>query len=159
MNSKNVSVDNVGTLFRSKYSGRKQYTQDLSREVEPIYELNDEGNPVQVGESNIYEQIQVCKDETLIYNVLKRYESGDFAVIGNPNDGLSGDFTSVPTDLLSSCKNMDVAIDNWSKLPQGLRDLYNNNVLDFMKATPDDINLKVNSYVESLNTVKKEDDK
>lgn len=155
---KNDGVVQCNALFRSKYSPRIQKQQDLSREVEDVFSLNDDGVPVKVGEENVYERIQVSLEETQVYNVLKRYESGDLAAIGNPNAGMSGDFTNIPSDIIGSTANMDVAIANWSKLPQGLRDLYHNNVSEFMKASPEDINSKVSTYVDSLNAATKKEE-
>ena len=61
--------------FRTAYNlGNKDYSQDLSREVEDIYELDDNGRPVKTGETNIYEKIQASKDECEIHNVLKCYK-------------------------------------------------------------------------------------
>lgn len=140
--------------FRTSYNygNTKKFGQDLSRIVEDVYELDQDGNPVKVGETNIYEMIQASKDECEIYNILKKYESGDLAAIPNPSeDTISGDFTKVKTDVFSGMDYMEQARKNWESLPKALRAMYDNDITRFMAAPAEDISSKINAYVDSLN--------
>lgn len=141
----------MAVSIRSAYSKRVRIQQDLSRQTEDLYELKD-GEPVKVGETNIYEQIQAYKDECDIYNIIKRFEAGDLSAIPDINSRpqIEGDVSDVPLDMVGSYANMESAINNFNKLPAPIRELYHNNVSEFMKASPEDIFSKIDNYARSL---------
>ena len=149
----------MSPILRSYYSKSKRYQQDLSRKTEDVYELKD-GEPVKVGEVNVYDKIQSYKDECDIYNIIKRYEAGDFSAIPDVNSRpqIEGDVSDVPTDMIGSYANMDQAITNFNKLPKAIRELYHNNVSEFMKASPEDIALNIDNYAKSLYENKSHED-
>ena len=137
--------------IRSAYSKRVRKQQDLSRQTEDLFELKD-GEPVKVGETNIYAQIQAYKDECDIYNIIKRFEAGDLSAIPDINSRpqIEGDVSEVPLDMVGSYANMESAIKNFNKLPVPIRELFHNNVSEFMKASPEDISSKIDNYARSL---------
>lgn len=159
--SESASSTSGALSFRTAYNfgDTKKYSQDLSREIEDLYELDENGEPVKTGETNVYEQIQVSKEECEIYNILKRYDAGDLSVIKDPNEGaVFADFSNMPTNVLDSMANMDKAIANWNSLPKGVRELFGNDVSKFMKASPEDISSALNTYADSIAKKKPEED-
>lgn len=140
--------------FRNTYDYKvkeNNFSQDLSRVLEPVYELDENNIPIKVGDTNVYEIIQECAEETDIYNVIERFNRGDLLAFRQRDaaTAMDGDLSSLPTDLLGSMDNMDRALASFANLPKDVQDAFNNDVLTFMKADEAKISQVLNDILAS----------
>ena len=83
------------------------------------------------GKTNLYEKIQKSKEETLIYNILDRYQNGDTQVI-EKHKGVYGDFTNMPKTLAEAQQILINAEKTFMQLPLEERKKYNHNISEFL---------------------------
>lgn len=143
-----TSIFKIRTIFDS--SSDMIFTQDLSRTTENKYSLNEEGIPEVVGSHDIYKEIQSYKDDVDIYKLIEKFDSGDLLALNNAGDGQYVDTTKIPTNVLEGHKLTAEAISNWSKLPSGLRKLFDDDIEKFVSSDAVTLNSKINEYANSL---------
>lgn len=85
----------------------------------------------QTGTTNLYEKIQASKEQTLIYNVLERYNNGELDVL-NKSTGMYGDFTNLPTSLAEAQQKIIDAENTFNTLPLEVRKEFNHSVTEFL---------------------------
>lgn len=86
---------------------------------------------VKTGETNLYEKIQANLEQTLIYNILEKYENGDESVI-NVKKGTYGDFTNMPTTMAEAQQTLIDAENTFKSLPIDLRAKFNHSTSEFL---------------------------
>lgn len=120
--------------FLTAYDGRKKNYSPSGEIFEPTYgyTINKTGQKVLqiTGETNVYEKIQESLEETKIENILNRAAAGDDTVF-RP-DGIYGDMTTAPSNLIEARKMMQELENTWNGLTQELRNKYNNDLEYFI---------------------------
>ena len=98
-------------------SGSPFKVDKLLQLVDGRYEL------VEVGKSNLYEEIQSHKDSCDIYKLLERYQNGDVSALSKVA-GQYLDITDAPKTLAEAYTFVSNAERFFSKLPLKLREVY-----------------------------------
>lgn len=83
------------------------------------------------GATNIYDKIQAAKDETLIYNILEKYNAGDNQAL-NKVKGVYGDFTNMPSTLAEAQQRLIDAENTFKSLPLEIRREFNMSTTEFL---------------------------
>lgn len=87
---------------------------------------------VVTGKENLKEFIEASKAETLISNIMKRFESGDINVLSRVQ-GFYGDVTSMP-DNLAECQNLLIKLENqFNSLPVETKAKFDNSFNKYVK--------------------------
>lgn len=86
---------------------------------------------VETGKTNIYEKIQASKDDTLIYNILDRFNAGDTSVLYQ-RQGSYGDFTQAPKTLVEAQQALINAENYFNSLPLEVRKEFNHSLSEFL---------------------------
>ena len=109
--------------------------QPKCEKIVPTYgkEVQKDGTikVVETGKTNIYEKIQASKDETLVYNILDRFNAGDVSVL-NQRKGEYGDFTNAPKTLVEAQQALINAENYFYALPLEVRKEFNHSVSEFL---------------------------
>jgi len=109
--------------------------QPKCEKIVPTYgkEVTKDGKVqiVETGKTNIYEKIQASKDETLVYNILDRFNAGDVNAL-NQRQGTYGDFTDMPRTLAEAQQALIDAENYFYTLPLDVRKEFNHSVSDFL---------------------------
>ena len=85
----------------------------------------------QTGKTNIYDKIQASKEQTLVYNILERFNAGDTSVL-NKVQGMYGDFTNVPKTLAEAQQQLINAENLFMSLPLDMRKEINHSSSEFL---------------------------
>lgn len=99
--------------------------EKLLQVVNGRYEL------VEVGESNLYNEIQSHKDSCDIYKLLERFQSGDLTALSKVA-GQYIDITDAPKTLAEAYTFVGNAEKFFSKLPLSIRDVYDHDPSKFI---------------------------
>lgn len=87
---------------------------------------------VVTGKENIKDFIESSKDETLITNIMKRFEQGDISVLSR-KQGFYGDVTSMPTNL-AEAQSVLISLENqFNSLPLKVRQKFDNSFDKYVK--------------------------
>lgn len=104
---------------------------------------------VKVGENPLNEFVQASLQDTLVYNILERYNKGDLSALDRKH-GQFVDVTGMPTSLAEAQQALiDVDL-NFSKLPLEVRNAFNNDPVDFVKGASDG---RLVQFLKSLESV------
>lgn len=113
---------------------RKDGSIPSGQETEAKYEykINKHGQKKLeiVGEVNVYEQIQTYAEENKLENIMARCIAGDTSVL-RP-DGIYGDITNLPTNLIEARQAMQNLENTWNSVPQDIKNKYNNSLDEFI---------------------------
>ncbi len=93
--------------------------------------VNGRYDLVEVGQSNLYSEIQSHKDSCDIYKLLERYQAGDVSALSRVA-GQYIDITDAPTTLAEAYTFVSNAEKFFSKLPLKLRDAYDHDPSKFI---------------------------
>lgn len=85
----------------------------------------------ETGKTNIYEMIQASKEETLIYNILKRFQEGDIEAL-NKTQGIYGDFTNMPRTLAEAQQLLIDTEKSFNNLPIEIRREFNMSTSEYL---------------------------
>lgn len=85
----------------------------------------------ETGKTNVYELIQASKEETMVYNILKRFESGDLDAL-NKTKGIYGDFTSMPRTLAEAQQLVIDTEKQFNELPIEIRREFNMSASEYL---------------------------
>lgn len=110
---------------------------ECSKEINTYeLEIDKDGKKelVQKGKTNIYEKIQAQLEETLIYNILNKYQNGDQEIINKLTamDGMYGDYTNTPKTLAEAQQTVIDAHNQFNDLPLELRKEFNYSATEFL---------------------------
>lgn len=83
------------------------------------------------GETNIYEKIQAGLHDSLIYNILERFEKGEVEVMSKMR-GTYGDFTGMPKSLAEAQQTLIDAENTFMSLPLDIRKEFNHDPSQFV---------------------------
>lgn len=86
---------------------------------------------VKTGSTNLYEKIQASKEQTLVYNILERYNNGDIDVLAKVK-GVYGDFTNMPSTLAEAQQSLIDAETTFNQLPLEVRKEFNMSTSEFL---------------------------
>lgn len=98
-----------------------------------INKNNGKKELVKTGETNTYEKIQAGKEQTLVYNILDRYNKGEIEVL-NQTQGAYGDFTNMPTSLAEAQQRLIDAEKTFESLPLEVRREFNHSTTEFLSS-------------------------
>ena len=114
--------------------------QPKCEKIVPTYgkEIQKDGTikVVETGKTNVYEKIQASKDETLVYNILDRFNAGDVSVL-QQRKGQYGDFTNAPKTLVEMQQTLIDAENYFYSLPLDVRKEFNHSVNEFLHSAGD----------------------
>lgn len=85
---------------------------------------------VRDGTTNVTAFVEAVFDETLIYNLIDRFNRGDLTALSS-HPGIYGDFSSVPCDLIESFNMIKKIERDFSALPVEIKAHYENSVYKF----------------------------
>lgn len=128
--------------FRKPYDRNLNIPAPSGEKIVPVYSLvvdEETGKEdIQVtGKTNIYDFIQKSLDETLIYNIIERYNSGDISALEKIT-GFYGDVTNAPKNLAEAQQILINANKIFESLPLDVRAKYNHSVSEFLSAVEND---------------------
>lgn len=84
------------------------------------------------GKENVKDFIESSKAETLISNIMKRFEQGDVSVLSR-KQGFYGDVTSMPSNL-AEAQNILITLENqFNSLPVEVRKKFDNSFDNYVK--------------------------
>lgn len=128
--------------FFSLTSGRKPVAVPLGdKEVtEYHYEVDKDTGERKLVENelkfNWYQKIQEARVGTSMQEILSRYANGDDSVIGKIEKSYQ-DFTSAPRTLAEAYQMISNAERDFKTLPSDVKELFNNDVQQFMSSIGD----------------------
>lgn len=87
---------------------------------------------VVTGKENLKEFIESSKADTLISNIMKRFENGDVNILSRVQ-GFYGDVTSMPSNL-AECQNLLIKLENqFNSLPAETKAKFDNSFNKYVK--------------------------
>lgn len=123
-----------------EFYARNNYPKTIphpeSKKIIPTFALEinkDTGKKelVKSGATNIYDKIQAAKEETLVYNILDRFNRGDTEAL-NKIHGVYGNFTNMPTTLAEAQQQLINAENTFNDLPIDVRKEFNFSTSEFL---------------------------
>lgn len=113
----------------------KTIAHPTTSKIDPIYQeqIDKDGKKMlkEVGQTNRYEKIQTFKEETMIYNILKRFAAGDVEAL-NQKKGTFGDFSNTPTSLAEAQQQLIDAENTFNSLPLEIRGEFDHSYEQFL---------------------------
>lgn len=91
------------------------------------------------GKTNMYDFIQSSLNETLVYNVIERYNAGDVTALDKVS-GFFGDVTTFPKNLAEAQQLLINAKKTFDSLPLEVRAKYNHSVSEFLSSVEKEAN-------------------
>lgn len=118
------------TKWRTPYSPAQRFTTCEGNPIVKTYVLGDDGQLVENGFLNIYDDIQSHRESVELSTLLQRYMNGDETAL-NARPGMFLDTTEYPTNYAELFDRVHEAVNTFGELPRELRDLFNNNAAEF----------------------------
>lgn len=122
--------------FRTQYE-RERVTSELGSSVVATYALcvNDDGSRElkQVGEKDLYGEIQSHKESVDIKSILTRYANGDVSAL-NQRVGMFIDATQFPKTYAEMYQRIQEGENFFKELPVEIRAEFNHNPMEFFSA-------------------------
>lgn len=87
---------------------------------------------VVTGKENVKDFIEASKAETLISNIMKRFEQGDISVLSR-TQGFYGDVTSMPSNLAEAQNTLITLENQFNSLPVEVRKNFDNSFDNYVK--------------------------
>lgn len=115
---------------------------------------------VVTGKTNVYEKIQACVPACNVNNIVRRFEMGDVSVIQR-SEGVFGDFSNVPNNIIDLHNTIKKFEDNFNQLPAEVRAEFGNSPFVFMnnyESFVKDFDKKSKKPVKHEEKVKEKDD-
>lgn len=114
--------------------------------------IDGERTLVITGKEDFKSFIEASKEETLIDNIIKRFQNGDVTVLQR-KQGFYGDITNMPSSL-AEAQNMLIQIENhFNSLPSEDRELFGNS---FDRYVSEVSKMNASDFIEKFNLVKQE---
>ena len=119
--------------FRNQYEKipSEQFATAPGNPIRQDYVADEDGNPVPSGTTNIYAEIQSHRVSVELSTLLQRYVAGDETAL-NKIEGIYADVTDAPSSLQELHERVRQAEDYFRDLPEGLRQLFNNDPLQYV---------------------------
>lgn len=119
----------------------------------PIYKKWKEDNDhklVDVGTRNIQDEIDEFGDSMTVYNLIDRYVKGDTSAIRPASQALYADTTKMPKNIHEVKKMTDQAFSNYDKLPNEIKQQFDNDPKIFADANSVKLKDVIESYVNDV---------
>lgn len=116
--------------WRTPYSPAQRFTTCEGNPIVKTYVLGDDGQLVENGFVNIYDDIQSHRESVELSTLLQRYMNGDETAL-NAQPGMFLDTTEYPKNYAELFERVNEAVNSFGELPRELRDLFNNNATEF----------------------------
>ena len=87
---------------------------------------------VATGKESLKDFIEASKSETLISNIIKRFEQGDINVLSKVQ-GFYADVTDMPSDLASAQRHLITLEDKFNNLPSEVKTRFDNSFNKFVE--------------------------
>lgn len=129
--------------------------QPKCEKIVPTYGKKIEDGKVKIvetGKTNLYDYIQASKDETLVYNILDRFNAGDVNAL-NQRKGTYGDFTNAPKTLAEAQQSLIDAENYFYSLPLDVRKVFNHSLSDFLESVGNGTLSERHSYFKAPKAV------
>ena len=143
------------TPYRTAYSEQIRFYSPTGNGMQDEYgyEVNAKGQKelVKTGEKNLYLEIQSYKEDCLIENILQRAAVGDMRDF-RPQ-GIYADTTKLPKNMIDAKKAMVNLENTWNKLPNEIKQKYDNSVETFVTQAGTDSWLIDMGYKEAAPTI------
>lgn len=137
--------------FRTQYDerAREQFFTAPGSPEYPIYIADENGDPVQSGVANLYEEIQSHRESVELSTLLQRYAQGDETAL-NKVQGVYEDIVDSPRTFAELYERVKDAEQSFNGLPGDLRALFDNSPVAFWRSlgTPE-FTKKVDEYERS----------
>lgn len=120
----------------SRFNRPKTIPASFGSGMEPVFEeklVDGRLSLVKVGENPISPMIQEFKADTLVYNILARYQRGDINAL-NVREGQFMDVVGMPTTLAEAQQKLIDVTRQFDQMPLALRQKFNNNVNEYIEA-------------------------
>lgn len=122
--------------FYSRFNRPETIPAPACSKLIPVFEIKIDKQTgrkelKQTGKTNVYEKIQASKENTLIYNILEKYQNGDISVLQKAR-GVFGDFTNMPKTLAEAQQSMLDAENLFNKLPNEIKREFSNSTSEFL---------------------------
>lgn len=131
-----MEVISVTTKFRTIYDDFKVESKTGER-IEPIYSAHYDEDGVlvlmQTGKRDVYDEIQSHKDSVDINVIMKRFQSGDTAVL-NRVQGIYADYTGFPKDYQGILNTVVDAEQIFAALPVDVKNHFGNSFSKWLVA-------------------------
>jgi len=117
----------------------KSTPQGEFSQFEPEYSLKiTDGREelVRTGQTNVYDKIQASKNETLIYNILDRFQNGEIPNL-DLKKGFYADMSKAPESLAQAQQAMIDCEKLFASLPLEIRQSYDHSISKFIVALDD----------------------
>lgn len=118
------------TKWRTPYSPAQRFTTCEGNPIVKTYVLGDDGQLVENGFINIYDDIQSHRESVELSTLLQRYMNGDETAL-NAQPGMFIDTTEYPKNYAEMFDRVNEAVNSFGELPRELRNLFNNNPTEF----------------------------
>lgn len=139
----------------SRFNRPNTIASDFGTGERSIFEerlVDGERRLVVVGKENFKDFIEASKEETLIDNIIKRFENGDVTALAK-KQGFYADVIGMP-DNLAQAQNMLIALENqFNSLSADDRSLFDNS---FDKYVSEVSKMDVDTFLEKFNLIKQE---
>ena len=118
------------TKWRTPYSPAQRFTTCEGNPIVKTYVLGDDGQLVENGFINIYDDIQSHRESVELSTLLQRYMNGDETAL-NAQPAVFLDTTDYPKNYAEMFDRVNEAVNSFGELPSELRNLFNNNPTEF----------------------------
>lgn len=128
-------------IVRSPFSHRERFYAETPSGIVDVFDevLLEDGTMglKKTGEQDLNEYIQSFREESLIYNLLDRFQKTNDPSIFNVKSGFYADVTNMPKDLMEA-QNLMLSIDKkFASLSAVVKDKFDNNSKKFAAAILD----------------------
>lgn len=133
------------TIF-TRFNRPKAVVPPIGDGTVPIYEevLDEHGHmSLQItGQDNLFDYVQSSKEETLVYNIISRYQRGDLTAL-NKRVGQYIDVVGMPTNLAEAHQRLIDVENKFNSLPVDIKKKFDNSfnvyVQTVSNASPDQL--------------------
>ena len=131
--------------FYSRNNRPKAVVPPIGDGTAPVYEeiVKDGRRSLEItGKDNLFEVVQSSKEESLVYNIISRYQRGDLMAL-NQRVGQYMDVVGMPTNLAEAHQALIDAQRTFDSLPADVRKKFDNSFDLYLeqvaKSTPEQI--------------------
>lgn len=132
-------------IFYTRYNRPKAVVPPIGDGTAPVYEevVKDGRRTLEItGKDNLFEVVQSSKEESLVYNIIARYQRGDLMAL-NQRVGQYMDVVGMPTNLAEAHQAVIDARRTFDSLPAEIRKKFDNSFDLYLeqvaKAKPEEI--------------------
>lgn len=119
--------------FRNQYDQipPHSFTTNAGNPIRQDYVSDEDGNPIQSGQTNLYDEIQSHRASVELSTLLQRYAAGDETAL-NKIEGIYADVADAPSSLNELQERVRQVQDYFRDLPEGLRELFDDDPIQYV---------------------------